>query len=31
MTCMRLQEVSSALLINFKVHTLFHGLRRLLR
>jgi GxxExxY protein len=31
MTYMRLQEVSSGLLINFNVHTLFHGLRRLLR
>jgi hypothetical protein len=28
---MRLQELSSGLLINFNVHTLFHGLRRLLR
>jgi hypothetical protein len=31
MTYMRLQDVSSGLLINFNVHTLFHGLRRLLR
>jgi GxxExxY protein len=31
MTYMRLQELSSGLLINFNVHTLFHGLRRLLR
>lgn len=31
MTYMRLQELSSGLLINFNVHTLCHGLRRLLR
>jgi GxxExxY protein len=31
MTYMRLQELSSGLLINFNVHTLLHGLRRLLR
>ena len=30
MTYMRLQKVSSGLLINFNVHTLFHGLRRIL-
>jgi GxxExxY protein len=31
MTYMRLQKVSSGLLINFNVHTLFTGLRRILR
>jgi GxxExxY protein len=31
MTYMRLQNVSSGLLINFNVHTLFHGLKRMLR
>jgi GxxExxY protein len=31
MTYMRLQGLSSGLLINFNVETLFHGLRRLLR
>jgi GxxExxY protein len=31
MTYMRLQRISSGLLINFNVHTLFKGLRRLLR
>jgi GxxExxY protein len=31
MTYMRLQKLSSGLLINFNVHTLFHGLRRILR
>jgi GxxExxY protein len=31
MTYMRLQGVSSGLLINFNVHTLFQGLRRMLR
>lgn len=30
MTYMRLRRVSSGLLINFNVHTLFHGLRRML-
>jgi GxxExxY protein len=30
MTYMRLQRVSSGLLINFNVHTLFHGIRRIL-
>jgi GxxExxY protein len=30
MTYMRLQSVSSGLLINFNVHTLFHGIRRIL-
>lgn len=31
MTYMRLQRVSSGLLINFNVHTLLHGIRRILR
>ena len=31
MTYMRLQRVSSGLLINFNVHTLLHGLKRMLR
>jgi GxxExxY protein len=31
MTYMRLQRLSSGLLINFNVHTLFHGLKRMLR
>jgi hypothetical protein len=31
MTYMRLQNVSSGLLINFNIHTLFHGLKRMLR
>jgi GxxExxY protein len=31
MTYMRLQRVSAGLLINFNVHTLFQGLRRILR
>ena len=31
MTYMRLQRLSSGLLINFNVNTLFHGLRRILR
>jgi GxxExxY protein len=31
MTYMRLQQLSSGLLINFNAHTLFHGLRRILR
>lgn len=31
MTYMRLQGLSSGLLINFNVQTLFHGLRRMLR
>lgn len=30
MTYMRLQKVSSGLLINFNVHTLFQGLKRIL-
>ena len=30
MTYMRLRKVSSGLLINFNVHTLLHGLRRIL-
>jgi PD-(D/E)XK nuclease superfamily len=30
-TYMRLQRVSSGLLINFNVHTLLHGTRRILR
>ena len=30
MTYMRLQELSSGILINFNVHILFHGLRRIL-
>jgi GxxExxY protein len=30
MTYMRLQRVSSGLLINFNVHTLFQGIRRIL-
>jgi GxxExxY protein len=31
LTYMRLQRVSSGLLLNFNVHTLFHGIRRILR
>jgi GxxExxY protein len=31
MTYMRLQSVPSGLLMNFNVHTLFHGLKRILR
>jgi GxxExxY protein len=31
MTYMRLQQVSSGLLINFNVNTLLHGLKRMLR
>jgi GxxExxY protein len=31
LTYMQLQRVSSGLLINFNVHTLFHGVRRVLR
>jgi GxxExxY protein len=31
LTYMQLQKVSSGLLINFNVHTLFHGIRRVLR
>lgn len=31
MTYMRLRSVCSGLLINFNVHTLFHGIRRILR
>jgi GxxExxY protein len=31
MTYMRLQRLPSGLLINFNVHTLFHGLKRMLR
>jgi GxxExxY protein len=31
MTYMRLHTVSSGLLINFNVHTLFHGIKRILR
>jgi GxxExxY protein len=31
MTYMRLQRLSAGLLINFNVHTLLHGLRRILR
>jgi GxxExxY protein len=31
LTYMRLQRVCSGLLINFNVHTLFHGIRRILR
>jgi GxxExxY protein len=31
MTYMRLQRVPSGLLINFNVHTLLHGIRRILR
>ena len=31
MTYMRLQRASSGLLINFNVHTLLHGIRRILR
>jgi GxxExxY protein len=31
MTYMRLQRVPSGLLINFNVHTLLHGIRRVLR
>jgi GxxExxY protein len=31
MTYMRLRSASSGLLINFNVHTLFHGLKRILR
>jgi GxxExxY protein len=30
MTYMRLKRVPSGLLINFNVHTLFHGIRRIL-
>lgn len=31
MTYMRLKRVPSGLLINFNVHTLFHGIKRILR
>jgi GxxExxY protein len=31
LTYMQLQRVSSGLLINFNVHTLFHGIKRVLR
>jgi GxxExxY protein len=31
MTYMRLRRISAGLLINFNVHTLLHGLRRILR
>jgi GxxExxY protein len=31
MTYLRLQQLSAGLLINFNVHTLLHGLRRILR
>ncbi len=31
MTYMRLQRAPSGLLINFNVHTLFHGIKRILR
>jgi GxxExxY protein len=31
MTYLRLQQLSAGLLINFNIHTLLHGLRRILR